>query len=82
MKVGDIVKSHDFVGVDNTYMIGRVVGVYERDGTFRARVLKVVFAGTEQKKKVPDYFTAPLPGKMMFDRPDFERVVVLESCGV
>jgi len=35
MQVGDIVDPLDFNGIDNCYMIGKVVGVYERDGIFR-----------------------------------------------
>ena len=42
MQVGDIVKSLDFNGIDNCYMVGKVVGVYERDGTFRAKFVKRV----------------------------------------
>jgi hypothetical protein len=78
VKIGDIVKSHDFVGIDNTYMIGKVVGVHF-DGTFRAKLIKQVFAGNEEKKPKLDYFFAPLPGRSIFDRPEFARVVVLES---
>jgi hypothetical protein len=78
VRIGDIVKSHDFVGIDNTYLIGKVVGVHF-DGTFRAKLIKEVFDGVEKKKPRTDFFDAPLPGRMVFDRPDFERIVILES---
>ena len=38
MKIGDIVKSLDFYGIDNCYMVGTVVGVFTYDGTFRAKI--------------------------------------------
>ena len=76
MKVGSIVKSYDFPGVDTCYMIGKVVGVYERDGTFRAKFIKRVWEGAEDKKFKTDYFTAPLQGNMFMD-DKFQRVVEL-----
>ncbi len=78
MKVGSIVKSFDFPGITNCYMIGKVVGVYERDGTFRAQFIKRVWDGVEDKKFKTDYFTAPMQGNMLMD-DSFERVQVLEE---
>jgi hypothetical protein len=77
LKVGDIVKSFDFNGIDTCYMVGKVVGVYERDGFFRAEMLKRVFDGQEAKKEKADYFTAPLQGNHFMDRADSPRVVVI-----
>ena len=77
VKVGDIVKSYDFVGVDSCYMIGKVVGVFRSDGTFRAKFIKRVFDGQEAKNFKTDYFSAPLQGNMMMDRDDFPRIVVI-----
>ena len=76
-KVGDIVKSYDFVGIDSCYMIGKVVGVFTASGIFRAQFIKRVFDGQEDKKFKTDYFTAPLQGNMMLDRPDFERIQII-----
>jgi hypothetical protein len=76
MKVGDIVKSLDFVGIDNCYMIGKVVGI-QFDGQFRAEFIKRVWQGVEDRKFKTDYFTAPLQGEMCMDRDDSPRVVVL-----
>lgn len=76
MKVGDIVKSLDFNGIDNCYMIGVVVGVHEM-GTFRAKFIKRVWEGVEDRKFKTDFFTAPQQGQHMFDKPEFPRVVVL-----
>ena len=50
MKIGDIVKSLDFNGIDNCYMVGTVVGVFKHDGTFRAKFIKRVWQGEVDKK--------------------------------
>lgn len=76
MKVGDIVKSLDFNGIDNCYMVGKVVGI-QSDGLFRARFIKRVWQGAEDRKFVTDYFTAPLQGNSIFDNPAVPRVSVL-----
>jgi len=76
MKVGDIVKSLDFNGIDNCYMVGVVVGVHEM-GTFRARFIKRVWEGVEDRKFKTDFFTAPQQGQQMFDKPEFPRVTVI-----
>jgi hypothetical protein len=76
MKVGDIVKSLDFNGIDNCYMVGVVVGVHEM-GTFRAKFIKRVWEGVEDRKFKTDFFTAPQQGQQMFDRAEFPRVIVV-----
>jgi len=77
MQVGDIVKSFDFVGIDDCFMVGKVVGVFESDGTFRAQFIKRVWQGSEDQKFKPDYFTAPLQGEHFMDRAEFPRVIVI-----
>lgn len=76
MKVGDIVKSLDFNGIDNCYMVGKVVGVHH-DGTFRAKFIKRVWEGVEDRKFKTDFFTAPLQGQFFLDRPESPRVIVV-----
>ncbi len=76
MRVGDIVKSLDFNGIDNCYMVGVVVGVHEM-GTFRARFIKRVWEGVEDRKFKTDYFTAPQQGQHMFDNDAMPRVSVI-----
>lgn len=76
MKVGDIVKSFDFSGIDNCYMIGKVVGI-QYDGSFRAEFIKRVWQGSEDRKFKTDYFTAPLNGEHFLDTPYFQRVQVV-----
>jgi hypothetical protein len=76
MVVGDVVKSMDFNGIDNCYMIGKVVSI-QYDGQFRAKFIKRVWQGVEDKKFKTDYFTAPLQGNLMLDRDDMPRVSVI-----
>lgn len=76
MRVGDIVKSLDFNGIDNCYMVGKVVSV-NFDGTFRAKFIKRVWEGAEDRNFKTDYFTAPQQGKFTFDHPDFPRITVI-----
>ena len=76
MKIGDIVKSYDFPGNTECYMVGQVVGVFKFDGTFRAKFIKRVWLGENDKKFKTDYFTAPLQGKAFMDEK-FQRIVVI-----
>jgi hypothetical protein len=76
MRVGDIVKSLDFNGIDNCYMVGQVVGIQD-DGLFRARFIKRVWEGAEDQKFTTDYFTAPVQGGQFMDRADAPRVLVI-----
>jgi hypothetical protein len=76
MQVGDIVKSLDFNGIDNCYMVGKVVGIHH-DGTFRAKFIKRVWEGVEDRKFKTDFFTAPQQGQHMFDRAQSPRVIVV-----
>ena len=70
VKVGDVVKSLDFVGVNDCFYVGLVTAVLS-DGTFRATTLKRVWQGELQGKpskfKFTETFVAPLPGHHFFD---------------
>lgn len=76
MQVGDIVKSLDFNGVEDCYIVGKVVGI-QYDGTFRAQFIKRVWQGVEDRKFKTDYFTAPLQGNAIFDNSAAPRVSVV-----
>ena len=76
MQVGDIVKSLDFNGIDNCYLVGKVVGIHH-DGTFRAKFIKRVWEGVEDRKFKTDFFTAPQQGQFFMDRAEFPRVIVV-----
>lgn len=77
LEIGDIVKSFDFNGIEDCYMVGKVVSVSEHFGEFRAEFIKRVWEGCEDKKFKTDYFTAPLQGKMFTDGDVFPRIVVV-----
>lgn len=77
MRIGDIVKSLDFVGIDSCYLVGKVVGVYPRTGEFRAQFIKRVWQGAIDNKYKTDYFTAPLQGNHFMDSDDNPRVIVI-----
>lgn len=76
MQVGSIVKSLDFNGIGDCYMIGKVVAI-QGDGTFRAEFIKRVWQGAEDRKFKTDYFTAPLQGNSIFDNSMEPRITVL-----
>jgi hypothetical protein len=75
VKIGDVVKSLDFVGVNDCYYVGVVIGISEMDGTFRAKTIKRVWQGQLDKKFPSDFFTAPLLGNSFFDDMAEERGV-------
>ena len=67
IKVGDVVKSLDFVGVNDCFYIGLVTDIFY-DGTFRAKMIKRVWQGQlDNRKRSTDIFIAPLPGESFFD---------------
>jgi hypothetical protein len=76
MKVGDIVKSLDFNGILDCYMLGKVVAV-QFDGTFRAKLIERVWQGSVDKKFKTDYFTAPLQGNSFMDSDESPRIIVV-----
>ena len=73
VRIGDVVKSLDFVGINDCYYVGLVVSISEMDSTFRAKTVKRVWQGQADKKPLSDYFTAPLPGYEFFDDLAEER---------
>ena len=76
VNVGDVVKSLDFVGHDDCYMVGLVTAVLS-DGTFRAKTIKRVWLGQVDKRFKSDNFVAPLPGHHFADDLMFPRVQVV-----
>lgn len=76
LKRGDIVKSFDFPGNTECYMVGKVESVSNQFGDFRAKFIKRVWLGNVDRKFKTDYFTAPLQGNSFGD-DKFQRVVVI-----
>lgn len=77
LKTGDIVKSLDFNGIEDCYMLGKVVSVSKEFGDFRAEFIERVWQGQVDKNFKTDYFTAPLQGNQFMDRADFPRIIVV-----
>jgi hypothetical protein len=68
VRIGDVVKSLDFVGVSNCYYVGLVTAIDNNDGTFRADTIKRVWSGTlVSDVHTSKTFVAPLPGNHFFD---------------
>ena len=67
LKVGDVVKSLDFINIHDCYYVGLVVGVSKMDGTFRAKTIKRIWRGEIDKKFPSDFFVAPLQGNQLMD---------------
>jgi hypothetical protein len=68
VKIGDVVKSLDFVGISNCFFVGVVTSVSSEDNTFRARTVKRVWEGIAfSESNLPINFSAPLPGCHFFD---------------
>jgi hypothetical protein len=68
LKVGDVVKSLDFAGIENCYYVGRVAKILD-DGRFVADTMERVWKGEAllDPDRVSSIFVAPLPGQHMFD---------------
>jgi len=77
VKIGDVVKSLDFVGVNDCYYVGRVTAIHQDDGTFRADTIERVWMGAVDKRFPSATFVAPLPGYHFADDLMFPRVEVL-----
>lgn len=74
LKIGDVVKSLDFVGVDNCYYVGRVTKILD-DGRFVADTMERVWEGKAvlDPDCVTSVFVAPLLGNSFFDEIAEER---------
>lgn len=66
LKIGDVVKSLDFVGHGDCYYVG-VVTAINGDGTFKADTIKRVWMGEVDSGFPSATFVAPLPGLSFFD---------------
>ena len=66
VKVGDVVKSMDFPGIEDCFYVGLVTAILS-DGQFRAKPIKRVWQGKPDKRPLADEFCAPLPGNSFFD---------------
>jgi hypothetical protein len=78
MHLGSIVKSLDFPGISDTYMIGQVLSISEWDHTIRCKTIKIVISGVTKSYRQLHFFTAPLQGYHMLDEQFPGRLTVLD----
>ena len=78
MQVGSIIKSLDFPGMDQHYMIGRVVSMSKMDSTIRCKVLKVVRDGAIVKTPRVNFFVTPIFGNHFLDASFPGRLTILD----
>jgi len=76
MKVGDLVKSFDFVGEYSCYMLGLVTDISKKNKTVTCKFIARVFRCEPVWADGLEEFTAPLNGAFFMDRPGFDRIVV------
>ena len=68
VRIGDVVKSLDFVGVNDCYYVGLVTAVLEDEGRFHATTVKRVWENTVvPKSQTSVTFESWLPGHHFFD---------------
>ena len=79
VKVGDLVKSLDFNGVDDCYWVGRVTSLNNGMGMFRATCVRRVWLGATDWSCGGKEFSAPFQGELNYDRPEAPRVSVVYS---
>lgn len=77
LNVGDIVKSHDFRGIDDCYIVGEVLEVDRHTAMFKARVMERIFEG-KQVECGPSFW-APLQGAFFADFEGWNRIEVLNT---
>jgi hypothetical protein len=76
MQIGSTIKSYDFNGIMNTYMVGRVVDLM--DDFILCDTLEIVWEGVKQPiKESRRQFRTVVQGKMFMDNPAQPRIVVL-----
>lgn len=76
MQAGTIIKSLEFNGVEDCYMIGRVVDTL--DDFILCETIKIVFNGRELPiKEYNQRFRTVKQGRMIFDNPKSPRITVL-----
>lgn len=79
VKVGDIIKSYDFPGRNDCYMIGKVKRIIENESMLVAETISTVIENKPYENESATFKTA-LPGSCLFDDV-FERIVIIPADG-
>jgi len=77
LRIGNVIKSYDFVNDVSCYMVGRVREI--KDGMAVCDTISQTFSG-EETTDFAQEFRTPLPGNFMMDEmyPQFKRIEVVE----
>ena len=68
VRIGDVVKSLDFVGDNGCYYVGIVIDINALDFTFKANTIKRVWNyEMVSEEHISSTFVAPLPGYNLSD---------------
>jgi hypothetical protein len=67
VKIGDVVKSLDFVGTNDCYFIGRVTRINSDRGEFCAKIIARIWEG-KSVYFAGETFVSPLQGQLLSDR--------------
>jgi hypothetical protein len=67
LKIGDVVKSLDFVGTNDCYFIGRVTRINSDRGEFCAKIIARIWEG-KSVYFAGETFVSPLQGQLLSDR--------------
>lgn len=73
INVGDVIKSYDFPGMTDCYLIGKVIDVTEH--TITAKIIKAVSENKEYDIGSATFKTSVQGSGLLDDR--FERIVVI-----
>ena len=76
MQVGTVVKSLDFPGMPDTYLVGRVVSHSAMDQTIRCKVLSTVRNGVKVRSRA-HFFVTLLPGLHFLDAEFPGRLTII-----
>ncbi len=74
--VGDIIKSFDFAGHTEHYMIGEVVEINDSQMLICRSIKQVVSGMAVEAEKMPATFRTPQMGQCMMDSK-WERVIIV-----
>ena len=66
LKLGDVVKSLDFININDSYFIGKIIHIDEERGEFRAKIIERIWEG-KSAYFAGEIFVTPLPGMMLLD---------------
>lgn len=77
VKVGDVIKSLDFAGTEDCYMIGKVVAILYSGEVYRCKAIAKVWEGNAKIVSNVHDFEVPCEGLQMLDERFPGRITVI-----